>query len=298
MNVEDKLILDKFQLREYQEPIFDALFLKDYKRLILTLPRRSGKDLTLWNAAIRVALSKPCMVTYVLPTAVSARKVIWDALDFNGIKFLDYIPRRLVESLNVAEMKIRFINGSLLQLTGGENHDKSIRGTNPYMVILSEFAYMEDAIAILDTVSPILAANNGILCIASTPNGKNAYWQLFQMAKENPNWFVYYKTIKDTLHISQEALAEERGRMSVEKYEQEYNCSWDRGVEGSIYGRCLTRLQQAGQITSVSWDPALLVHVAIDIGISDQTSMVFFQVVGDGTIITYYRLLFKSWSWY
>lgn len=286
MNVEDKIVLDKFQLRDYQKPIYDALFNKDYKRLLICLARRGGKDLTLWNAVIRQALMKTCLITYALPTAKLAREAIWDALDIDGNRFLDYVPSRLVESLNVTQMKITFMNGSLIRLIGADSDPNiAFRSTNPYMVVLSEFAYMDRAIEILDAVTPILAANNGILCIASTPNGKNTFWNLMKMAQDNPNWFIYYKNVKDTMHISQEALAEERARMSVEKYEQEYNCSFDRGVEGCIYGRCLTRLQQAGQITSVSWDPALLVHVAIDIGVSDQTSMVFFQVVGDGTII-------------
>ena len=48
LNVEDKIQLDKFVLRDYQKPIYDALFNKGYKRLAIVLPRRARqRSLTL-----------------------------------------------------------------------------------------------------------------------------------------------------------------------------------------------------------------------------------------------------------
>jgi phage terminase large subunit len=277
---------DKFQLRWYQEPLWDAIFEKDYKRLIACLPRRAGKDITLWNMAIHQCIIKRCMVAYVLPSYKQAKQCIWSAIAIDGTKFLDFIPSILIESTNVSDLEITFINGSKLKLVGGESHDRSLRGSNPYAVILSEFAYLEDAMEVLDTVSPILAANEGWLAIASTPYGKNTYWHLMQMAKQMPDsWFVVEKKTSDINHISHEALEEERARMSPEKFAQEYECSFERGITGSIFGRELDRLKQAGQVTSVSWEPGLVTYCAIDIGVRDATTILWFQVVGDGTII-------------
>jgi len=64
-----------------------------------------------------------------------------------------------------------------------------------------------------------------------------------------------------------------------------HNCSYERGVEGTYYGRALESIRQRGQITSVAWEPGLLTHVAIDIGVSDATTLIWFQVVGEGTVI-------------
>lgn len=221
MNVEDKIQLDKFKLRDYQKPIYDALFNKGYKRLAIVLPRRAGKDLLLFNALVRQCLMKKCLVMHILPDYKQAKKCIWDAITNDGTTFLDHIPSRLIESVNVSELKIRFINGSILQCVGGETHNTSIRGSNVYAAVISEFAYFDDA-SIIDTLSPILAGNGGWLAVASTPKAKNHWWALLNLAKELSNWWVYEKKTSDINHMPLAALEEERKRMSPELFAQEY----------------------------------------------------------------------------
>ncbi len=225
------------------------------------------------------------MVMYVLPNFGAARRSVWDAIDIQGNRLLEMIPARLIKKINSAEMKITFLNDSILLLIGGESHATSIRGTNPYAVILSEFAYMDDAQAILDTIMPILAANGGWLAIGSTPNGKNTYYHLYKMALELPNWFVTLKKASEINHIPAQELLEEKNRMSEELYMQEYECDFTRGISGSIFGTCLQRLKDNGQITSVAWEPQILVQVVFDIGVSDLCTLIFFQVIGEGTLI-------------
>ena len=207
----------------------------------------------------------------------------FDAITIDGMRFLDYIPKQVIASINTQQMKITFINGSILQCLGGDTHNSSIRGTNPYAIILSEYAYMSGDV--LDTISPILAVNGGWLLIVSTPFGKNHQWHLHMMARELKDWFVLYKKTSEINHVPYEALQAEKARMSHEKYLQEYECSYERGVEGTYYGRELEKLRQRGQITSVSWEPGLLVYVAIDIGVSDATTMIFWQSAGDNTVL-------------
>lgn len=276
--------MEKFKLRDYQRPIWDAVFLEDKKRVIAVFPRRAGKDFVGFNMAIFQCLIKTCLVMYVLPVFNQARGAIFDAITIDGQKFLDYLPEGFVDRINSHEMKIIFKNGSILQLVGGETHATSIRGRNPYAVILSEYAYFESG-DVLDTVSPILAANKGWLLILSTPWGKNHYYELVKYAKASPYWTVFEKKTSEIQHISPEALAEERAKMSEEKYAQEYEISFETGVEGTWFGRQLERLRQKGQITSITWDPGLLTHLSLDIGVNDATTIIWFQVVGDGTII-------------
>jgi phage terminase large subunit len=286
INVEDKIIRSSFKPRPYQEPIVDLILNQGCKRLIVVLPRRAGKDITLWNIAIDWCLRKPCIVYYVGANYASVRKFIWDAISTEGKRFLDYIPERLILKKNEAEQKIIFVNNSILQCVSGEAHATSIRGTNPSMVILSEFAYYEDP-TVLDTVSPILAANNGVLIIASTPQGKNSFYQLYQQAKTWPDWFTYFKTVEDTQHISAEALESEKRRMSPEMFLQEFFCDFNRGIDGTIFGKALQNAKRDGHLTHVSFNPGLLVHISIDIGLSkgNATTIIWFQIVGDGQMI-------------
>jgi hypothetical protein len=229
---------------------------------------------------------KPTCVYYVGDNYGSVRKFIWDAIGNDGKKFTDYIPARLIHKKNESDMKIVFKNNSILQCVSGSEHRTSMRGTNPTMIILSEFAYYEDP-TVLDTVTPILAANGGVLVLASTPQGKNTFYTIYKMAQELPDWWTYLRTVDDTKHISAEALAFEKKRMSPEMYLQEYYCDFSRGVDGTIFGKSLQNLRREGHITSVVWQPGLLVHVCIDIGLSkgNATTIIWFQVIGDNHII-------------
>lgn len=283
MNVEVTIHLDKFAPRWYQEAIWDAIENKGYRKVIVVLPRRAGKDLALWNLAIRQCLKKTCLVQYVLPTFGQANRAVFSAITSTGERFIDYIPKGVIKSINASEMKVVFHNNSVLQCLGGDTHNTSIRGTNPFMVILSEYAYMSSDV--YNTVSPILAANQGIVVMATTPYGKNHFWQLFQMAKELPDWFVYLKTVDETQHISYEDLQSERNRLSPELFSQEYYCDFSRGVDGSIFGKSLNDIIKRGQVTHVAYEPGLLVYCAIDIGVNDPTTIIWYQVAGEGTVI-------------
>lgn len=282
MNIESRITLEAFQPRPYQRELLQKVE-EGAKRLVVVWPRRAGKDITCWQIAIRQCITKICLVHYVLPTFGQARRCIFDAISSDGIKFTDYIPRQLIAKINSHEQKIVFTNGSVLQCLGGDVHDTSIRGTNPYLVILSEFAYMNSEV--YNTVRPILAANGGTCIFLSTPFGKNHFYHLFKLAQELPDWTVLYKKTSDIHHIPEDVLEQERAQMSPELFEQEYQCSFDRGVDGSYYGKYLQKAKEEGRITAVAWEPGLLVHVAIDIGVKDATTLIFFQVVGDGTVI-------------
>src|SRR5512143_3784491 len=130
MTIATHIHLNKFKPRPYQIPLMDAILNKGYKRVVGILPRRAGKDVCAFNIMIRAAIKKVGVYYYIFPTYSQAKKVIWDSITNSGEKFLDYIPKEIIESSNSQEMKIRFINGSLIQLVGSDNVD-SLVGTNP-----------------------------------------------------------------------------------------------------------------------------------------------------------------------
>lgn len=275
--------LDKFSLREYQVPVFNAIDDGETKRILYIAARRAGKDILFWNLAIRQCLKRTCLVFYVLPTYSQGRKAIWDAIAIDGTKFLDFIPKQVIESMNQSEMKIRFVNGSILQVIGGDTYDTSLVGTNPYAVILSEFSLMPPDI--FSFIRPILAANGGWCAIVGTPRGKNHMWHLYKIAQELPDWKIFIHKASEIHHIPETVLAQERAQMDEGLFLQEYECSFERGITGSWYGTHLDALKLKGQVTYVHHEPGLLTYTAWDIGVNDATTIIFFQVVGDGTII-------------
>lgn len=276
--------LDRFKPRPYQIPILDALENKGYRKIIAVLPRRAGKDLTCWNVMLRAALRRVGVYFYCLPTFSQARKVIWDNITIQGERILDYIPEELIANKNQQEMKIRLINGSIIQLIGSDTYNRSLVGTNPLGIVFSEAA-QADLTAYRLGARPILAANDGWVIFNTTPRGKNDFYDLFKIAQQNPSqWFAYKMGLEDTKHLSEEAIEIERKELSEDLFEQEYNCSFELGVEGAFYAKIIDKMHLNSQIGSVPWDPSLKVHTAWDLGIGRNMSVIFFQAPTSGVI--------------
>ncbi len=262
---EECVHLNKFIPRSYQLPILDAIENKGYKRVLAIMPRRAGKDLTAFNLCIRACVRKPCVIYYIFPTYAQAKKVIWDSVTNSGDRILDYIPESLVESKNAQEMKIRFKNGSLLQLVGSDNYD-SLMGTNPQGVVFSEYA-LQDPRA-YQYIRPILAANDGWALFITTPRGKNHAYELYQIAKNSVNWFAMKLTLDDTQHIPALEIERERaeGIMSEDLIQQEYYTSFDMGVEGAYYAKYMDKMRIDGRIGDVPWESNFKVSTSWDLG--------------------------------
>lgn len=282
-NIEERLVLDQFELREYQQIIWDAVENHGYRKVLAVLPRRAGKDISTWNLAIRWCLRRTTSVFYCLPTYGQARKCIWDAISIDGMKFLDFIPKSLILRINQSEMQITFKNNSILQLIGADSYATSLVGCNPSMIVFSEWARCaEEAYSF---ARPILAANNGLAIFLTTPLGKNHAWRMYETVKDLPDWFVTVKKTSEIRHISDETIEEEREQMSPELFAQEYECSWNRGIEGCVWGYDLEKMKQENRINMVAYEPQLLTHLAMDIGVNDATTLIWFQTIADNSII-------------
>lgn len=239
---------------------------------------------------LRCAIQTIGVYFYIFPTYSQGRKVIWDSITNDGKRFLDFIPPELVFRTNSTEMKITLTNGSIMQLIGSDNID-TIVGTNPRGCVFSEYA-LQDPKA-YQFLRPALTANDGWALFISTPRGKNNFWELYQIAINNPNeWFAHKLTVEDTFHISLREIAREKesGEMSDDLIQQEYFTSFDQGIEGSYYGKYLDRMRISGQIGIVPHEPSFKVYSAWDLGVRDSTSIIMFQTIGAIVrIIDYYE---------
>jgi len=196
-----------------------------------------------------------------------------------GIRFLEHIPSFLIAKKSEAELSIRFTNGSLLQLIGSDSYDRVV-GTNPNLCVFSEFALQNPTG--WQYIRPILAENNGTAVFISTPRGRNHFYDVIQTSLKEDDWFGQVLTVNDTKAISDNSIeAERKSGMSDELIEQEFYCSFEMGQIGSIYGRNVKRMYEEGRIGVVNYDMDHLVYTAWDLGFSDATSIVFFQVDGE-----------------
>ncbi len=218
-----------------------------------------------------------------MPSYAQAKKVIWDAITIDGTRIIDFIPQELIAQKNAQEMKIRLINGSVFQLIGSDNID-SLMGTNPYIVVFSEYALQDPAA--WEYIRPILKVNGGYSIFISTPRGRNHFYDMFRMAEVTDGWWAQRLTIEDTNVLTAADVEQEKAEgMSEELALQEYYCSFDRGIEGSIYNKLLQKMKEEDRINEFDYDPYKVVHTAWDLGWDDYTSIIFFQIKGDSIYI-------------
>lgn len=293
MSIETIIKLNKFKPRDYQVPVCKAIASEGgkYKKLLIINPRRAGKDFMMWALMVRAAAQKSGLYMYCLPTFSQARSVIWEGKSNNGAGFLDVIPAELITKIRHDTMTINLINGSIIRLVGSDSYNTSIVGSNPCFIVFSEYALCDENAYKLAAL-PIMRGNDGIVALVSTPRGKNHLFELYNIAKQNDEWFTQFLTISDTGHISEQEIRREiaSGEISEDLAMQEYYCSFQLGAEGSYYAKYIDKMKLRGQIGAVPWEPYAKVHTSWDLGIKDPTCIVFFQVIGEIVrIVDYYQ---------
>jgi len=295
MNVETRIKLDQFIPRDYQLPIIDAVEKKKFKRVLAILPRRAGKDIVAFNLCVRAALKEVQTIYYIFPTFSQGRRILWDNLTSDGFRVLDYCPQDIADR-NEQLMRLKFVNGSVLQVIGSNDYDTALVGSNAKFMVFSEYS-LQDPRA-YQFARPILTANNGVALFLSTPRGKNnCLWDLYQIAKNSPDWFCYLRTVEETNHIPLNEIQKEieLGELSEGMAKQEYWCSFDEGQDGYFYLSIIDKMRLEGKIGDVPWEPGFKVHTAWDLGINDPTCIVFFQVIGAVVhVIDYYQASNRS----
>ena len=79
--------------------------------------------------------------------------------------------------------------------------------------------------------------------------------------------------------------------MGEDRYEQEFECSFEAAIQGAYYAMEMKTATQDKRITRVPYDPSVGVTVSWDLGIGDSTSLWFAQFVGQEIrIIDFYEM--------
>ena len=257
-------------------------------RAVAVWHRRAGKDVVALNWSVVASLRRVGLYWHLLPTYSQGRKIVWDGRTKEGRPFRSFFPPELIKNENNTEMKLELVNDSIHQVVGTENIDRLV-GTNPVGCVFSEYS-LQDPRA-WNFIRPILAENGGWAIFPYTPRGKNHGFDLYEMARRNPNWFCQKLSIEDTGAIPLSVIEEERASgMQEELLQQEYYCSFESGMVGSYYGIVLAKLYKQGHITRVPYDPAIPVDTGWDLGMDDSTAIWFSQSTRNETrIVDYYE---------
>lgn len=266
--------------RHYQKPLMNYMLAggsMDRKRAACVWHRRAGKDSCSLQLAAVGSQMRIGTYWHMLPSLQQGRRVIWEARDKEGRRMIDqaFPPEIRAAKPNESNMKIELANGSVWQVVGSDNYD-SLVGTNPIGIIMSEYS-IADPMA-WEYFRPILRENNGWIVFIYTPRGKTHGHTLYRMAEDRDDWFSSLLTVDDTGILTPEDVEDEIHQgMSREKALQEFYCSFDIGMEGAFYTEELKWAEDSGHIGNYPWDPQLPVDTWWDIGIRDNSSVIFTQ---------------------
>jgi len=259
--------------------------LDKFRYSLLCCHRRFGKTVMCINHLIKSAMMNKNhnpRFAYIAPTYSQAKKIAWDYLKF----YTEKIPGT---KWNESELRCDLINGSRITLLSSENPD-SIRGIYLDGCIIDEAAQISENL-INEVITPALSDRKGYMILVGTPKGmNNLFYDYYQKAQANNNWFLYRAKASDTGIVDKEELTAALGVMGKSKYNQEFECSFIGNISGSIYGEIIGSLDDKKQLCRVPLNPAYPVNTAWDLGYNDQTAIIFFQQVGTAiNIIDYYE---------
>ena len=274
----------------HQARMFKAL--QNGKNICAVIHRRAGKDLFCLEAWVLRGLKRVGTHVYLFPLQKQARSVIWQGMDFDGRPFMDAVPNALVDKKNEARMEIDLFNGSKLVLAGSNNYD-GLMGTNPVTIIYSEFS-LHNPLA-RQYLNPILVQNRGVEILQYTPRGMNHGFEVFNQVKDLPDYHVEHLSVEQTFKhdgvtpiISQADIqrAKDLG-MSEELIRQEFYVDFEVGNLGAYYTREMSDMDREGRIMVLKPDPRLKLHSIWDLGGTDATAGILFQVTGKYVHILY-----------
>jgi hypothetical protein len=281
--------------RDYQEPLWDYL-LNGGKRAIAVWHRRAGKDDCLLHFTAIAASERPGSYWHCLPQYSQARKAIWTAVNpHTGIRRIDEaFPHAMRKRTRDQEMFIEFNNGSTWQLVGSDNYNTLV-GASVCGVTFSEFALCNPSAYAY--VLPMVTENSGWLAAISTPRGQNHFYSLYKRAKKSMEtdgeWFAEVASVKDTGALDEDALESARldyhslygEDIGQQQFEQEYLCDWTASILGAYYAKDMQRVRQEQRIRRTVTIPGRPVHRAWDIGVKDDTTILWYQIQGGKPVI-------------
>ena len=258
---------------------------------VIVAHRRFGKTVLCVNALIDAALrcGKPDpRFAYIAPLFNQAKDIAWSYLKQYALG----IPGA---EANESELRIDLPNGARIRLYGADNPDR-LRGIYLDGVVLDEYADMDPRVW-TEVLRPALADRKGWAIFIGTPKGQNAFYEIYESARSDPNWYAGMFRASETGLVDAGELAAAAKVMSKSQMAQEFECSFEAAITGAYYGE---EMQAAvPRIRGVPYQPGVAVLTGWDLGVSDSTVIWFAQQVGKEVhLIDYIEHSGVALEWY
>lgn len=271
-------MLDRKVIEISPRPQFRAYLQRKERWSCLVVHRRGGKTFAcIQDLILRAGTYKrpgaPTRYAYIAPTREQAKDIAWAYLKL----FTQGIPGT---SVNESELKVTLPSGSTIRLYSGESYER-MRGLYFDGVILDEFADL-DPLAWSSVIRPCLADYNGWATFIGTPKGRNALWNTYKAAVQEPTWFSMLLKASDSGLIDPDELEEIRKdpQMTEALFRQEFECDFSIPRAGAVYARFVEEALTSGRIMAFPWDRGEPVFTTWDLGSPRNTRTIYWQMIG------------------
>lgn len=278
--------------RPLQRKAWSALRDPKIKTHVLAWHRRAGKDdVAMHDAAIRIA-ERPGNHWHLLPVQEQARKAIWEAVNprTGQVRWKDAFPPEMIKHVDNQAMKLTFHNQSTWQVLGSDNYN-SLVGTTPVHIVFSEAALADPAA--YGFFRPILLENEGTSLHISSTRGHNHFKRLYDTLQDDPTAHCQRLSAMETGVFTREQLITELAfykdlygdAIGESLFRQEYLSDWDASSIGAIFTAELTAIRDSGRADNYAYDPNYPVDTSWDIGVADETVILFWQMRGSTPVL-------------
>lgn len=271
-------VLD-FKLSEPQKIVKKGILEDTTKISVVMCARRLGKTYLMLTMAFEVCLRNPgAVVKYVFPKQKSAKRNIFPEIR----KIASDCPKHLQPELKVADLLVKFPNGSEIQLAGCDNGNiENIRGGNSNLNIVDEAGFADDLkYAVRSVLGPTTKLTKGRTILVSTPSRSENHefiqeFVLPYMAENRIKVFSIFDNPQFTDAIIKDALDDYPEGENDPGFRREYMCEIIRDSEKTILPSFTAQIEKEIVHNNYTMPPYCHRYVALDPGGVDLTAVVF-----------------------
>ena len=230
--------------------------------------RRCGKTTCMVLNSIMAASKPRQTIWYVAPYRNQAEELFWEPFK--------EMAAPLIAKANEAKLSARLKNGSVVSIKGADN-PKSLVGRGLDGLMVDEAGDVKQLSTVLEKrLTPALADKCGWMWLAGSPQGRNAFYDLYKAAGMNPGWDRFLTTTLEGGLVTPEEIEERRRNMAPKHFASEFEASFDNQLAGRTY-YCY---DPALNMAPVEYNPQLPLCWAMDFNIGFMCSVIA-QTDGD-----------------
>ena len=178
---------------------------------------------------LRAAFARNRTAWYVAPTYKQAKRIAWKRLK----ELTKTLPPGYGPKVYETDLRLEFRWGATIAVRGADNYD-SLRGEGLDFLVLDENASMPPE-AWTEVLRPALADRRGRALFIGTPQGHNHFYELFEMAKSQPDWATFQFTTEQGGYVTREELEALARELDERTYRQELLASFENLGAGRVY---------------------------------------------------------------